>query len=43
MILTKAIIDEAKNWIGCKATSPNRSECIDELQKLYDGKIKNEA
>lgn len=43
MILTQAIIEEAKSWLGCKETSNNRSVCIDKLQKLYDNKINNDA
>ena len=43
MILTTAILNEARSWIGCKETSKNRSECVDEIQKLYNGKVNSEA
>jgi len=41
MILTKAILLEAEKWLGCKANS--KDKCADEIKKLYNGKVNNEA
>ena len=41
MILTKAILLEAEKWLGCMANS--KSKCTDEIKKLYNGKVNNEA
>ena len=43
MILTKAILQEAEKWLGCRETSNNRSACVDEIQKLYNGKVNADA
>jgi hypothetical protein len=41
MILTRAILKEAKKWLGCRANDPNR--CTDEIKKLYNNRVNNEA
>ena len=41
MILTSAILKEAEKWLGCKTNSPTK--CTDEIKKLYNNKVNNEA
>jgi len=43
MILTRSILIEASKWLGCVETSNNRSVCVDEIQRLYNGKVNADA
>lgn len=42
-IFTTKLIKQASKYIGCTETSNNRSSCVDEIQRQFNGKVNSES